>query len=266
MENQWLTAAQVAQYDRDGFLLLEGHFSAADMALLMQTARADRALADIAADRLDREGKVSRLSLRYDLPEDTYGAYVRSCRIVEPLEQLIGGEVYHYHHKMMLKEPFVGGAWEWHQDYGYWYASFLCPDMASCMIAVDAATEKNGCLQALRGSHKMGRLEHGRTGDQTGADAERMTSALERFEVVHCEMKPGTVLFFHSNLLHRSDANNSADPRWALICCYTAVDNKPFKPGVGGTFSRLEHWDDDRVREVARRHGEEVAARGQREK
>ncbi len=103
MENQWLTPAQVAQFDRDGFLLLEEHFAAAEMALLMRTAKADQALADIAADRLDGEGKVSRLSLRYDLPEDTYGAYVRSRRIVEPMEQLLRGEVYHYHHKMMLK-------------------------------------------------------------------------------------------------------------------------------------------------------------------
>ena len=76
-------------------------------------------------------------------------------------------------------------------------------------------------------------------------------------------MGPETVLCFHSNLLHRADANDSADPRWALICCYTATHNTPFNPVVGGTFSRLEHWDDDRVREAARRHGEEVTARRQ---
>jgi hypothetical protein len=35
------------------------------------------------------------------------------------MERLLDGEVYHYHHKMILKEPKIGGAWEWHQDYGY---------------------------------------------------------------------------------------------------------------------------------------------------
>ena len=262
MAEQALTADQVAQFDRDGFLLVEGHFAAADMEVLMETARADGALADIAADRRDTEGKVSRLSLRYDLPEDAYSAYTRSTAVVEPIEQLLRSEVYHYHHKMMLKEPFVGGAWEWHQDYGYWYSSFLCADMASCMIALDRATKSNGCLQALRGSHRMGRLDHGRAGDQTGADPERMTAAMDHFELVYCEMEPGTVLFFHSNLLHRSEANTSPDPRWALICCYTAVHNTPFKSTNPGTFTPLERWDDERVREVALRHREAVRQQG----
>ena len=44
---------------------------------------------------------------------------------------------------MMVKEAEVGGAWEWHQDYGYWYNNgALFPDMASCMIAVDEAQKK----------------------------------------------------------------------------------------------------------------------------
>ncbi len=74
---------------------------------------------------------------------------------------LLGDEVYHYHHKMMLKEPYVGGAWEWHQDYGYWYDyGCLYPDMGSCFIAVDPATRANGCLQVLPSSHRLGRINH----------------------------------------------------------------------------------------------------------
>ena len=30
-------------------------------------------------------------------------------------------EPYHSHTKVLLKEPQSGGAWEWHQDFGYWY-------------------------------------------------------------------------------------------------------------------------------------------------
>jgi ectoine hydroxylase-related dioxygenase (phytanoyl-CoA dioxygenase family) len=231
------------------------------MEQLLRVGRADRALAEIAADRHDSDGRVSRLSLRFDLSEeDAYRAYARHVRIVEPLEQLLGCDLYHYHHKMMMKEPFTGGAWEWHQDFGYWYGNFLFPEMASCMIAVDRASRANGCLQVLKGSQRMGRLDHGKTGDQTGTEPERITVVEKQFECVYCEMEPGTVVFFHSNLLHRSDANDSPDPRWALICCYTATHNRPFRTTTAGVFEPFERWDDDRVRACVSAHEQRLAA------
>jgi hypothetical protein len=42
-------------------------------------------------------------------------------------------------------------------------------------------------------------------------------------------MEPGDTLFFHANLLHRSDQNHSDHPRWSMICCYNAKSNDPFK-------------------------------------
>ena len=67
------------------------------------------------------------------------------------------------------------------------------------------------------------------TGDQTGADLERVNVALERMELVYGECEPGDAIFFHGNLLHRSDANLSPNPRWSLICCYNAARNDPYK-------------------------------------
>jgi ectoine hydroxylase len=259
MTDYALSAAHVAQYWEDGFLMLPSFFSQPDMDLMLAIARADQALQANANDRLDSTGKVSRLSLRYDLPASVYSAYARHRAIVEPMEQLIGDEVFHYHHKMMLKEPRIGGAWEWHQDYGYWYANFLRADMASCMIAVDRASRENGCLQVLKGSHKLGRIEHGKTGDQTGADLERVRHAEERLERVYCEMEPGTLLFFHSNLLHRSDPNESDHSRWALICCYSAASNPTFHVDArNGHYERLERWEAEQVQTAAQQHWSEV--------
>ena len=51
------------------------------------------------------------------------------------------------------------GARGW-QDYGYWYSSELTPRMASCMVAIDRAHAGNGALNVMRGSHKLGRLDH----------------------------------------------------------------------------------------------------------
>ncbi len=78
---------------------------------------------------------------------------------------MLGDEPYHYHSKMIMKEARTGGAWAWHQDYGYWYDNgVLFPNLCSVFVAVDPATRENGCLQVLRGSHAMGRVTHLKTG------------------------------------------------------------------------------------------------------
>ena len=75
----------------------------------------------------------------------------------------------------------------------------------------------NGCFQDMRGSHKLGLIEHGIFCTQAGADPERVVLAAEHLDHVYCEMEPGTALFFHANLLHRSDKNESDDPRLVFI-------------------------------------------------
>lgn len=232
-----LSAQQTAQFEADGFLLIPELLDAEETELLITAARQDGKIQEHAFGVDDREGKTSRLSLWNHPGDDIWGCVSRSQRIVGAMEQLLGGEVYHYHSKMMLKEPRVGGAWEWHQDYGYWYSNgCLYPYMASCLIALDRASRANGCLQVLRGSHHLGRIDHGMYGGQTCADPERVEAIAQRLELVYCEMAPGAGLFFHSNLLHRSDANTSEHSRWSLICCYNAVRNDPVKahhhPGV----------------------------------
>ena len=199
------------------------------------------------------------LAVRNELGDDVYSAFVRCRRIVNTMEKLLGGEVYHYHHKMILKQPRVGGAWEWHQDYGYWYNNAcLLPLLASCMIAVDSATEENGCLRGLRGSHLMGRVDHGKVGDQTGADPERVEAACARMELVHCELDPGSSVFFHSNLLHRSDQNKSENPRWVFICCYNTARNDPYKDSRHPRYSQLEQWPNERIKEIGHAQWEQM--------
>ena len=250
------TDSHVRQFNEDGYLIAKELFdregngaAAANLAgPITRWSKPPPAAATA-------QGGAIKLSVHNELGDDIYSAFVRCRRIVDTMERLLGGEVYHYHHKMILKEPFTGGAWEWHQDYGYWYNNgCLFPDLASCLIAVDRATKDNGCLQVLKGSHHLGRIDHGKVGDQTGADMERVKAAMERLELVHCELEPGSAIFFHCNLLHCSAQNHSANPRWALICCYNAARNNPYKESRHPRYSPLEKWPDARIKEIGRRH------------
>ncbi len=250
-----LSTEELQQFQIDGYVIVENLLDTEETEWLGKIARADKQLAERAYGREDSEGAVVTLDVRNEIVDDYYSAIASNERIVNRMQFFLDDEVYHYHHKLILKEPRVGGAWEWHQDYGYWY-NFGCltPDMGSCLIAIDEATRANGCLQVLKGSHLIGRIDHVKTGDQTGADLERVAIAKERYELVYVELKPGAAVLFHSNLLHRSDRNHSDNPRWALICCYNTKSNSPYKPGRHPQYSPLSVQSQDQLLHSAHKH------------
>lgn len=256
-----LTPDQIAQYDRDGYVIVPNFFTADEVAKLYEVATTDAQIAKHSYDLNDQSGKKTKLALWFTPGDDTYGLLTRSERMVGGVGALLDGDapVCHFHSKLMQKEPRVGGAWEWHQDYGYWYKNeFLLPDqMMSVMIAITEATRENGCLQVIRGTHKMGRVEHGFAGEQVGASQRYVDLALKTRELVYVELKPGDALFFHSNLLHRSDANRSDNARWSLISCYNRQSNVPYNESSTSCITPLSVVPDSALLEEA---GRELAA------
>lgn len=224
-----LTSAQIDTYDRDGYLVLKNFFSKDEVDKMYHTALADDAMRKNALDLNDQTGKKTKLSLWFTPGNDVFGYMTRSERMINAIKPLLDSEapICHFHSKLMQKEPRVGGAWEWHQDYGYWYKNqFLFPDqLISVMVALTEANKANGCLQVIKGSHKLGRVNHGFAGEQVGADMVMVNNALQTMPLIYCELGPGDALVFHSNLLHRSEANLSERPRWSIISCYSSQSN-----------------------------------------
>jgi ectoine hydroxylase-related dioxygenase (phytanoyl-CoA dioxygenase family) len=224
-----LSPDQVKSFRRDGYVVVKNFCSQEEIDKLYGTATGDSTIRENALDLNDLSGKKTKLSLWFTPGNDVFGYLTRSEKMVKSVAQLLDGDapVCHFHSKLMQKEPKVGGAWEWHQDYGYWYKNqFIFPDqLVSVMIALTKANKENGCLQVIKGSHKLGRVNHGFSGEQVGADMVMVNNALKTMELVYCEIEPGDALFFHSNLLHRSEANLSDYPRWSIISCYNSQSN-----------------------------------------
>ena len=116
-----LTADEIDQYHRDGFVFKRG--LVADLIpQISDTVMGDTAIPSYT--REDAEGLSSRLSILNRSGVNVYGAVTRSARILDNAEMLLGGishslkgapeEAYLYHTKVIVKEPRVGGAWEWH--------------------------------------------------------------------------------------------------------------------------------------------------------
>ncbi|MDT0650631.1 phytanoyl-CoA dioxygenase family protein [Autumnicola edwardsiae] len=248
MSYKKLTLKDKETFDRDGYLLIPSFLEKEEVDILYGIAKEDPIINKKSYDRGDKEGLRTKLTLWYSLDDSIYSTLARCDRMVSGVEILLNGEAAHFHSKLMQKEPKVGGAWEWHQDYGYWYRDgFLFPDMLSVLTALTSATKENGCLQVIKGSHKMGRVEHGFSGEQVGADMERVEEAKERLGLVYVEMNPGDTLFFHSNLLHRSNSNRSESSRWSLISAYNKISNKPFKGTNTSSYTPLERVPNDYI-------------------
>ena len=222
-----LNAAQTAEFNEKGFTYARGLFAPDEVKLLTDAMEQDPAVRSSILDRLDGEGRATRIALWNRAGNSVYGLAARSQRMVDTSAALLGGPVYHYQSKLTAKEPEVGGAWEWHQDYGYWYYNgCLRPDLLSVMVALDRTTRENGCLQIATGSHKLGRIDHTPLSPtQNEVDPKRMPHILEHCPVEYCELEAGDALIFHCNAIHRSDANRSANRRWTLLICYNRVDN-----------------------------------------
>lgn len=229
MINQPLTPEQISRYNTDGYLIVRNFLNTDEVEKLYRVAIEDNMVSKNAINVNDSTGKRSKLSLWYKPGNDIYGLLTRSEQLVDSTNVLLDGDtaICHFHSKLMQKEPRVGGAWEWHQDYGYWYKNeFLLPNqMMSVMVAITDANPENGCLQVIKGSHKMGRVEHGFAGEQVGASQRYVDLALKTMDLIYVALNAGDVLFFHSNLLHRSEANLSDRPRWSMISCYNRASN-----------------------------------------
>lgn len=225
--------SEMRAYEVDGYYVRKGFLSEAEVGDFRDNARRQLEAEGAAGgvmEKGDKAGNKTLLKLWNTAGDDKYGLLARDERLTRLAEALIGNEVYLYSHKMTMKQPREGGAWEWHQDFGYWYNNgCLSPEMLSVFIALDPSNKANGCLQVLKGSHILGRLDHIREDGQTNVDRPYLNAAVERFEHVYVEMEAGDALVFHSNLLHRSDANTSDTYRWGYICSYNAVHNAPFK-------------------------------------
>lgn len=251
MKTTPLLPEEIVSYHRDGYVIKRNFFSTEEISKLYKIAVDDDSISKNALDLNDQTGKKTKLTLWFTPNNDTFGYLTRSERMVYGVAQLLDSDapVCHFHSKLMQKEPRVGGAWEWHQDYGYWYKNqFMFPDqLISVMVALTEANKGNGCLQVIKGSHKLGRVNHGFAGEQVGADMVFVENALKTMELVYVELQPGDVLFFHSNLLHRSEANLSDAPRWSLISCYNSQSNLAYNEKSTSYYTPVDIVPDEAI-------------------
>ena len=209
-----LSAGQLAQFDRDGYLFFPEVFSAAEAAVLR--AEADAVYATDREEVWRESNGAPRTAFAAHTYSEPFRRLGRHPRLVRPVEQVLGGQVYMHQYKVNAKAAFDGEVWQWHQDYGTWQRDDMMPEPLAMNIAVflDEVTAANGPLLFIPGSHREGVYEAGHDLATTSyplwtLDRATITMLAERGGIVAPVGPPGSMLMFHGCLVHASPPNIS---------------------------------------------------------
>src|SRR5436190_2142069 len=93
------TSEQVAAFHRDGYVLVKHLFDADEIRILQTALENDPTVAGEGLQRRDGEGGVTKLRVWNQAGDDPFGLVGRMPRVVGPMEQVLGDEVYLYHAK-----------------------------------------------------------------------------------------------------------------------------------------------------------------------
>jgi ectoine hydroxylase len=166
-----------------------------------------------------------------------FAKLARHPRMVEPVEDLFGEKLYMHQFKINGKMAFEGDVWQWHQDYGTWLNDDLMPTERAMNVAIflDDVNEFNGPLMFIPGSHKKGVVEAKHDLSTTSyplwtVDNELIAALVERGGgknggIVSPHGPAGSMILFHSCLVHASTSNLSPWNRVSVYLSLCAVSN-----------------------------------------
>lgn len=264
-----LTQDQLAEFDREGYLFLPGVFELDEVSVLQE---ASRDVYSLEREEVWRESSgAPRTAFAAHLYNEAFRRLGRHPRLVEPVMQIVDGPVYMHQYKVNAKAAFDGEVWQWHQDFGTWHRDDGMPEPRAMNIAlfVDDVTAANGPLIFLPRSHNEGVQDAGHDLETTSyplwtLDRETVTRLADAGGVVAPTGPAGSMIMFHSNLVHASPPNISPFGRTIVYLSLCHVDNhirKPTrKPWIAHQdFAPIEPLDDDCFAELV---NQRVAAAG----
>ena len=255
-----LDASQVSQFEDTGYLFMPDCFDTSEAALLRNSAQRVYALDREEVWREDNGAPRTAFAAHtYDEAFRRLGAHPR---LIEPVMQLLDGQVYIHQYKVNAKAAFDGAVWQWHQDYGTWARDDLMPEPRAMNIAVflDDVTAANGPLLFIPGSHKQGVVEAGHDLETTSyplwtLDRETVTKLYDQGGCVAPTGDAGSMLMFSSLLVHASPPNISPMDRTIVYLSLCHVDNhiRQFKRPewvAHRDFNPIEPLSDDTLLEL----------------
>ena len=176
-------------------------------------------------DRMEGWTNTSQL-LKSQLVSTWVSDVVRAPRILDAVECILGPTIFAWGATFFAKQPSNSSHVGWHQDLMYW--GLQPPDgVLTVWLALTDASEDNGAMQVIAGSHLEGFRTHDNEPDETNmlmSDQHVELTGNDQSKRATVELQPGQFSMHHSMLLHGSGPNNSDRPRIGLSINYIAAD------------------------------------------
>jgi ectoine hydroxylase len=231
-----LTPEQQQQFDRDGYLFFPGLFSAAETRALTDAVPALYSRREVYNVR-EKGSDAVRTNFAAHLVSEPFAKLARHPRMVQPVQDLLGEKLYMHQFKINGKMAFEGDVWQWHQDYGTWLNDDQMPTERAMNVAIflDDVNEFNGPLMFIPGSHKKGVVDARHDLTTTSyplwtVDNELIGQLVARAGgrnggIVAPKGPAGSMIVFHSCLVHASTSNLSPFNRVSVYLSLCAVSN-----------------------------------------
>lgn len=214
-----ITDDKINHFWEQGYLVLEDVFSSDEVTALRQAVESP-GITSLQAERGGGEKLLHLIELTARHP-----AFLDLCkdsRIVGVVRALLGDNLQLQHSKLTTKPPVQGrGACPWHQDFGFF--PHTNTDLVAVGVLLDDATEDNGCLSVIPGSHKLGPLNHAKNGYFSGQCVEQDTLDTAAAPVA-MPCRAGGITIHHCLTLHSSPENISGNSRRMAVYQYRAAD------------------------------------------
>jgi ectoine hydroxylase-related dioxygenase (phytanoyl-CoA dioxygenase family) len=215
-----LGRTQIDQFWEDGFIVVDGVIPGDEVERLREACLAPAIVAQ--GERDDNLNK----TVHYLDVTPRHPAFLELClnpAVVEKVKSLIGADLQLQHSKLAAQAGKKGkGGFSWHQDFAFF--PHTNTDLVAVMIMLDDATLENGCMSMIKGSHRLGLLEHRADGVFTGACQEKRHWEDHPELITPVTPKAGGISIHHCLTLHGSGPNLSGQPRRGIVYQYRADD------------------------------------------
>jgi ectoine hydroxylase len=226
-----LNPEQIDRFENEGYLFFPELFSREEVAVL--NAEVPRLYAQHRPENVREKGSDAvRTNFAAHLYSYPFAKLARHPRMVGPVMQIYGDDLYMHQFKINGKMAFDGDVWQWHQDYGTWKNDDLMPEPKAMNVAIflDEVNEFNGPLMFIPGSHRLGVLDAEHDTSTTSyplwtIDHGTIEKLVQRGGIVAPKGPAGSMILFHSCLVHASTSNLSPWNRVAVYLSLCAVDN-----------------------------------------